>query len=504
MVSDHTGSDRNNDGWDSPKILNDLMSNNSVDSTDPFGFSIDLLNIASENPNVIGSAAGSDPIIRGPFGTATGTIIRNGTTVTLKPADNAGVRGEIFRSGFSASGTTGAAVATSTFGSGRVMFWGDSSPIDDGTGQSGNTLFNGWNDPAGTDATVALNGTEWLASGSTGGGTGSCSAPGQKLGNPGFESGNTVWSAASGVITSSTSEAAHSGSWKAWLDGYGTTHTDTLSQSATIPAGCSATLSFYLHIDSAETTTTTAYDKLTVKAGSTTLATYSNLNKGTGYTLRSFNVSVAGRPDRVDQLHRSRGQHPADLLRDRRCRIDCKLTRPLRRPERSPGDSGVIEIFGASMHRILAIAGHHSNGADAYRMGLCIVTVFGRLGSVNESRTWGRGTPRHDGGRAMYAMHASGPEPVEHRAGGAELRKLLLAGLVDRLPAAIYAAESGPDGQWLYASPQIKEILGFGAEDLIADPGLWARQLHPDDRRLGAALGDRRRPAPAAARWSTG
>jgi hypothetical protein len=59
----------------------------------------------------------------------------------------------------------------------------------------------------------------------------------------------------------------------------------------TIPAGCSATLSFYLHIDTRETTTTTAYDKLTVKAGSTTLATYSNLNKAAGYTLRSFNVS---------------------------------------------------------------------------------------------------------------------------------------------------------------------------------------------------------------------
>jgi hypothetical protein len=111
MVSDHTGSDRNNDGWDSPKILNDLMSNNTVDSTDPFGFAIDLLDISSENPNVIGAAAGSDPIIRGPFGTATGTIIRDGTTVTLKPADNAAARGEIFRTGYSASGSTGAADA---------------------------------------------------------------------------------------------------------------------------------------------------------------------------------------------------------------------------------------------------------------------------------------------------------------------------------------------------------------------------------------------------------
>ena len=39
-------------------------------------------------------------------------------------------------------------------------------------------------------------------------------------------------------------QPAHSGSWDAWLDGYGTTHTDTLSQSVTIPAGCSASFSF--------------------------------------------------------------------------------------------------------------------------------------------------------------------------------------------------------------------------------------------------------------------
>ncbi|MFI7431190.1 M4 family metallopeptidase [Micromonospora sp. NPDC049836] len=118
---------------------------------------------------------------------------------------------------------------------------------------------------------------------------GGCS--GQKLVNPGFESGNVNWSASSGVITTDSGQAAHSGSYKAWLDGYGSSHTDTLSQSVTIPAGCRATLTFWLHIDSAESTTSTAYDKLTVKAGSTTLATYSNLNKATGYVQRSFDVS---------------------------------------------------------------------------------------------------------------------------------------------------------------------------------------------------------------------
>ena len=59
----------------------------------------------------------------------------------------------------------------------------------------------------------------------------------------------------------------------------------------TIPASCTtATLSFYLKINTSETGTT-AYDKLTVKAGSTTLATYSNLNAG-AYSQKSFNLAA--------------------------------------------------------------------------------------------------------------------------------------------------------------------------------------------------------------------
>ncbi|MFD9795863.1 putative Ig domain-containing protein [Streptomyces sp. NPDC059070] len=116
--------------------------------------------------------------------------------------------------------------------------------------------------------------------------------PAQLLGNPGFETGSAApWSATAGVIDSSSGEAAHSGSWKAWLDGYGTTHTDSLSQTVAIPQGCHATLTYYLHIDTSESTTSTAYDKLTVTAGSTTLASYSNLNKNTGYALKTFDLS---------------------------------------------------------------------------------------------------------------------------------------------------------------------------------------------------------------------
>jgi hypothetical protein len=119
-------------------------------------------------------------------------------------------------------------------------------------------------------------------------------ASGQKVANPGFESGSASWSASSGVIGQwgGSGQPTHSGSWDAWLDGYGRSHTDTLSQSVTIPAGCTTyTLSFWLHVDSAETTGTRANDTLTVRLGSTTLATYSNLNKASGYVQRSFNVA---------------------------------------------------------------------------------------------------------------------------------------------------------------------------------------------------------------------
>ncbi|HKT03239.1 MAG TPA: putative Ig domain-containing protein [Rugosimonospora sp.] len=120
-----------------------------------------------------------------------------------------------------------------------------------------------------------------------------CTA-GQRLGNPGFETGNPApWTSTPAVVSSNGSgETSHSGTWFAWLDGYGTTHTDTLSQTVTIPSTCtSAVLTFWLKITTAETTTTVAFDKLTVKVGATTIATYSNLNKS-GYLQRSFNLNA--------------------------------------------------------------------------------------------------------------------------------------------------------------------------------------------------------------------
>jgi len=72
-------------------------------------------------------------------------------------------------------------------------------------------------------------------------------------------------------------------------------------------------------------------------------------------------------------------------------------------------------------------------------------------------------------------------------AGGEGYRRL-----VERLPAIVYAAELGEHGRWRYVSPQVEEILGYSQEEWLADPGLWAKLIHPDDRERALAQETRR------------
>ncbi|MBI3361513.1 MAG: PAS domain S-box protein, partial [Chloroflexi bacterium] len=59
--------------------------------------------------------------------------------------------------------------------------------------------------------------------------------------------------------------------------------------------------------------------------------------------------------------------------------------------------------------------------------------------------------------------------------------------LVERLPGIAYIAEHGEGGAWHYVSPQIETILGFTPDEWMADPHLWFKQLHPDDRERALA-----------------
>lgn len=164
MVADHNGSDRNNDGYDSLHIFNDLMNNGGV-GNDPFGIQFDVADIARDYPGV--DTPNPDPILQGPFGTGTTSLIAAGTTETINPTDNPNVVGVIYTTGSSNTGTTGVFIARSTYGSGRVIATGDSSAIDDGTCESGNTCYNGWGDSGAQNNVLYPNGTEWLASGSS-------------------------------------------------------------------------------------------------------------------------------------------------------------------------------------------------------------------------------------------------------------------------------------------------------------------------------------------------
>lgn len=155
MISDHDVSDRNNDGYDSPAIWNDLMTSNSVQSN-PFGFKIDLTNISETSSNVLSNA--SNVILHGSQGNVTQLKFSNGATITTTSS----VAQPLVWRGSASQGTTQVLCASSTFGTGRVFVITDSSPADDGTGASGNTLYPGWTE-IGSHAPLHLNASLWLA-----------------------------------------------------------------------------------------------------------------------------------------------------------------------------------------------------------------------------------------------------------------------------------------------------------------------------------------------------
>lgn len=156
MISDHTISDRNNDGWDSPEIWNDLFTNNTIQSN-PFGFSVDYNNISVTSSNVF---TGSHPVINGTAGTVTQVQFNNGATITLNTTANPNAKGLVWRSGYTQNNTN-IMSAVSTFGNGRAFIIGDSSPVDDGTGAAGNVLYNGWSVYSHTK--LMMNASLWLA-----------------------------------------------------------------------------------------------------------------------------------------------------------------------------------------------------------------------------------------------------------------------------------------------------------------------------------------------------
>ncbi len=140
--------------------------------------------------------------------------------------------------------------------------------------------------------------------------------------NSGFERGAQIRREEGAVITQAAGQPAHGpkGSWKAWL---GTASSQSLYQQVTVPSvATSATLSFWLRVDTAPAKLITVEDTLKVQLRDqannvlTTLATYSNVNKA-GYTMKTFDVTAyKGQTVRVHFQATANGQNPTAFVLD--------------------------------------------------------------------------------------------------------------------------------------------------------------------------------------------
>jgi len=158
MVADHNASDRNNNGWDSPHIWNLFENYFGIH----FNVTGDPSNYISDRTFNVSDSL-SDPIVNGPLGTVNGMSFYGSTVMTLRMSINPTLRGHVWKSGVS-QGSTYVFLATGLYGRGKIVGLTDSSPADDGTGNPGNNLFDGWNESGVQNNIAILNATLWLAS----------------------------------------------------------------------------------------------------------------------------------------------------------------------------------------------------------------------------------------------------------------------------------------------------------------------------------------------------
>ena len=158
VVADHSGSDRNNDGSDAVAVWNDLFNTNSV-QTNPFGFTFNQDDV-SPTAEVADTTA-TDPLTHGTAGTVTQLVYSDGSTMTISTSTVA--HAAVWQTSSKSSSQVMALYGT--FGAGRFAAVGDSSPFDDGTGDPGDTLYDGWDEGGGDDARLITNASLWLLAG---------------------------------------------------------------------------------------------------------------------------------------------------------------------------------------------------------------------------------------------------------------------------------------------------------------------------------------------------
>jgi diguanylate cyclase (GGDEF)-like protein/PAS domain S-box-containing protein len=81
--------------------------------------------------------------------------------------------------------------------------------------------------------------------------------------------------------------------------------------------------------------------------------------------------------------------------------------------------------------------------------------------------------------RAVLAAVASDLRDTERELGGIVAR---YRALVEQIPAIVYIDVADDSMATTYVSPQIERLLGIAPGEYVADPHLWSRHLHPEDR----------------------
>ena len=134
IIANHAYSDRNNNGYDSPMVFNEMGIKDS------FGLYFESRKEAYSNITKNSSyiADYNHPVVVNKGGRVNSIAFHGGTTIKYYSYLNSEAKPVIlYKSGY-------AMVAVSKFGKGKIVAIGDSSPVDDGTGDTHDKLYNGW------------------------------------------------------------------------------------------------------------------------------------------------------------------------------------------------------------------------------------------------------------------------------------------------------------------------------------------------------------------------
>jgi GGDEF domain-containing protein len=73
----------------------------------------------------------------------------------------------------------------------------------------------------------------------------------------------------------------------------------------------------------------------------------------------------------------------------------------------------------------------------------------------------------------------AGREEIEDRLGNAEICYRML---VEQVPAITHVDAADEVSSTVHISPQAESMLGYAPKEWLADPGLWVKLVHPEDR----------------------